>query len=336
MDCVKVGVIGAGYWGPNLIRNFFENPQTSLVGVADLREERLKYIHGTYPQVIATKDYKELLDQGLDAVVIATPTPTHHALAKECLSRGLNVMVEKPITLRSEHAEELIEIADKNGCVLMVGHTFEYNPAVRALKELMKSGDVGEIYYLDTARLNLGLFQGGLNAMWDLAPHDISILLYLMDQDPISVNAFGTACVFKETHDVIYMNLVFPNNLLAHVHVSWLDPCKVRRVTVVGSKKMVVYNDIEALEKIKIYDKGVEAPEYTDTFGDFQFSYRYGDVRIPNIRFTEPLRIEIQHFIDCVRNHTEPQSSGRVGLKVVRILEAAQRSMMNGSHQEML
>lgn len=184
--------------------------------------------------------------------------------------------------------------------------------------------------------MNLGLFQRDLSVLWDLAPHDLSILMYILGSTPLSVEAYGMDCVFKGIHDVAYMNLVFPNNVLAHIHVSWLDPCKVRRVTVVGSKKMVVYNDVEPLEKIKIYDKGVEAPDYTNNFGEFQCSYRYGDVLIPNIKFVEPLRQECQHFLECIKNHKKPLTSGEEGLKVVRILEAAQNSLMNSHHKEMI
>jgi predicted dehydrogenase len=229
------------------------------------------------------------------------------------------VLVEKPITLKSQHAEELINLSKKNDLVLMVGHTFEYNAAVHTLKLLVESGELGQIYYVDAARLNLGLFQRDLNVLWDLAPHDISILLYILNRTPISVSAHGMPFVNEGVQDVVYMNMVFPDNILAHIHVSWLDPCKVRRVTVVGSKKMVVYNDVESLEKIRIYDKGVDKPLYTDTFGDFQLSYRYGDVIIPNIRLTEP------------------QSSGQDGLHVVKIIEAAQRALnQNGKHQEVI
>lgn len=336
MSKIRVGVIGSGYWGPNLIRNFTEIQDSEVVAVADLREERLKNIQNVYHQVVTTTDYKTLFDMNLDAVVIATPPVTHYALACEALERGLNVFIEKPITTSSAQAEELIELADKRGCVLMVGHTFEFHTAVHALKKLVDSGEVGNVLYLDTARLNLGLFQRDLSVLWDLAPHDLSILMYILGSTPLSVEAYGMDCVFKGIHDVAYMNLVFPNNVLAHIHVSWLDPCKVRRVTVVGSKKMVVYNDVEPLEKIKIYDKGVEAPDYTNNFGEFQCSYRYGDVLIPNIKFVEPLRQECQHFLECIKNHKKPLTSGEEGLKVVRILEAAQNSLMNSHHKEMI
>ena len=337
VESLKLGVIGCGYWGPNLIRNFVEISTSEVVIVADLKEERLAHIKASYPQIMVTKDYQDLFNQNLDAVVIATPPATHYSFAKECLEHGMHVLVEKPITINSQHAEELIELSKKKSLVLMVGHTFEYNAAVHTLKSLIDSGELGQIYYVDAARLNLGLFQRNLNVLWDLAPHDISILLYILDRVPISVNAHGMPFVFEGVQDVVYLNMVFPDNILAHVHVSWLDPCKVRRVTVVGSKKMVVYNDVESLEKIKIYDKGVEMPPYTNTFGDFQYSYRYGDVIIPNIRFTEPLRKECEHFLDCINNHIEPQSNGQDGLRVVKIIEAAQRSLSeNGKHQEVI
>ena len=337
MDSIRIGAIGYGYWGPNLVRNFVENPISELVIVADLKTDRLSKIKATYPHIVVTKDYKNIFDEHLDAVVIATPPSTHYSLARECLEHGLHVLVEKPITLKSEDAEELIEISKEKNLILMVGHTFEYNAAVHTLKMLIDSGELGQIYYVDAARLNLGLFSTELNVLWDLAPHDISILLYILGQNPISVSAHGMPFVNEGIHDVVYMNMIFPNNILAHIHVSWLDPCKVRRVTVVGSKKMVVYNDIEALEKIRIYDKGVEKPPYTDTYGDFQFSYRYGDVIIPNIRFTEPLQKECQHFLECIVNHCEPQTGGLDGLQVVKIIEAAQKSLSeNGIHQEVI
>jgi predicted dehydrogenase len=337
MESIKVGAIGFGYWGPNLVRNFVENPSSEMVIIADLKKERLSKITESYPQVIVTNDYKELFNLDLDAVVIATPPGTHYPLAKECLEHGLHVLVEKPMTLNSQHAEELIDISKNKGLVLMVGHTFEYNVAVQTLKNLIDSGELGQIYYVDAARLNLGLFQRDLNVIWDLAPHDISILLYILGTTPLSVSAHGMPFVNEGIQDVVYINMVFPNNILAHIHVSWLDPCKVRRVTVVGSKKMVVYNDIESLEKIRIYDKGVEKPPYTETFGDFQLSYRYGDVVIPNIRLTEPLQKECQHFLDCIINHSIPQSDGQDGLHVVKIIEAAQRSLSeNGKHQEVI
>ena len=330
MQSIRVGVIGCGYWGPNLIRNFAELPTASLVGVADLEPDRRDYIKCRYPGVETTDDYWEFFSMSLDAVVVATPPPTHFPIAKACLEHDLHVLVEKPLTLSSKDALALIDLAKERRRILMVGHTFEYNAAVRALKELIDSGELGDIQYVDAVRVNLGLFQRDLDVIWDLAPHDISILLYLLDANPVLVSAQGADCIFRGKHDIAYLNLEFANRVLAHVRLSWLDPCKVRRITVVGSQKMVVYDDVENLEKIRIYDKGVEAPPYTDTYGDFQCSYRYGDVVIPNIRFVEPLRVECEHFIKCVTDGRRPLSCGGDGLKVVRVLEAAESSLYYG------
>lgn len=334
MNKLNVGVIGCGYWGPNLIRNFVEIPESNLVAVADVDTERLAHIKSRYPAVETTRDYGEFFSMPVDAIVVATPPATHHPIAMDCLQHGRHVLVEKPLALNSRDAQELVEVADAQGLTLMVGHTFEYNAAVHALKEIIESGELGQVYYIDMVRVSLGLYQADLNVLWDLAPHDVSILRYLLDQDPISITAQGAASIFPGKHDIAHLHLTFPNNILAHIHVSWLDPCKVRRVTVVGSHKMVIYDDVETLEKIRICDKGVEAPPYTDTFGEFQCSYRYGDIVIPHIRFTEPLRLECQHFLNSIRDRTEPRSSGRVGLKVVKILEVADRSLHNGARPE--
>ena len=334
MSRVKVGIIGCGYWGPNLIRNFVEIPNAKVIGIADLQKERLARIKQMYPHLLATEDFHELIDRGVEAVVIATPPATHFEIARECLDHGLHVLVEKPLTLNSAQAEDLIASAKAKQRTLMVGHTFEFNSGVQALKNLIDKGELGKILYIDSARLNLGLFQKDINVLWDLAPHDISILNYILGQHPVAVSAYGASCIAENNQDLVYMNLVFPGCVLAHVHVSWLDPCKVRRVTVVGSKKMAVFNDIEALEKIKIYDKGVDKQEYTETFGEFQFAYRYGDIQIPNIRFVEPLKLECQHFLDSILNQTTPRTSGEVGLSVVKVLEAAQRSLVNSGHMQ--
>lgn len=336
MNEVKMGIIGYGYWGPNIVRNFAELSLSEVVAIADLKEEQLNKARMKYPHIVLTKDYRDLFKLGLDAVVVATPPVTHYEIAKCCLEHGLHVLVEKPMTLNSQHAQDLISIAEARGLTLMVGHTFEYNTAVHELKKYIDSGELGEIFYMDTARLNLGLFQRDSNVLWDLAPHDISILLYLIDQPPISVSAQGGSFVFEDIPDVAYLHMIFQGHKHAYIHVSWLDPCKVRRVTVVGSKKMVVYNDIDNEQKIKIYDKGVQAPADTGSFADFQFSYRYGDITIPRIRYTEPLKEECQAFLDCIKNNKQPCSGGLRGWQVVKILEAAQRSMNNGSTQEVI
>lgn len=336
MNAIKIGVIGYGYWGPNLARNFSELPTSELVAIADQKGEQLKRAMVRYPGVELTTDYQDFFKMGLDAVVVSTPPKTHFAVAKDCLLHGLNVLVEKPITLNSRDAEELIQLASDKSLTLMVGHTFEYNSAVEAMKKYIESKELGDLYYIDAARLNLGLFSRDSNVLWDLAPHDISILLYLLGENPISVSAQGMPCVIPGVYDVAYLSLIFPHNLTAYVHVSWLDPCKVRRVTVVGSQKMAVYNDMESEGKIKIYDKGIVAPDYTNGFGEFQYNYRSGDITIPNIRYAEPLKQECSHFVDSIMNHTEPRSSGLAGLRVVKILEAAQRSITKSSTHELI
>lgn len=335
MDMINIGIVGCGYWGPNILRNFVEMPGVDVVAVADLRESQINRVKSTYPKIYTTKNYHDLIDMNIDAVAIATPPTTHHSIGKDFLRNGKHVLVEKPLTTSSEDALDLCHEAREKGLVLMAGHTFEYNSAVQELRRLMENGDVGQVHYIDTARLNLGLYQNGLNALWDLAPHDISILLYLFKQLPISVSAHGICCLFPNIYDVVYITLKFPDDLLAHIHVSWMDPCKVRRVTVVGSKKMVVYNDIETQEKLRIYDKGVDGPSKGDTMWDgVLFSYRYGDIIIPNIKSTEPLRQECNHFIDCIRTNSVPITDGYNGYSVVKILETAQRSLENSGQLE--
>lgn len=376
MDKLRIGVIGYGYWGPNLTRNFYELASANLVAIADLREERRKQALSKFPQLIAVGNYQELFDLGLDAVAISTPPATHHQIARECLEHDLHVLVEKPLTLKSQDAEDLVQLADSKGLILMAGHTFQYNSAVLELKRLIDSGELGKIYYLDAARLNLGLYQRDSNVLWDLAPHDISIFLYLLGRNPISVSAQGTSSICEGIHDVAYISLVFPENIPAFIHVSWLDPCKVRRITVVGSKKMAVFNDVENEQKIKIYDKGVDSPAYPNDFAEFQWSYRSGDILIPKIPFVEPLRRECQVFIErsllrqrarvdqttpdiqretvyasgkfsqrcsidssCTVCSGDPKgyySCGRDGLRVVKILETAQHSMVNGQTPEVI
>lgn len=331
MQTLKVGAIGYGYWGPNLIRNFVELPGSELCAVADLDRARLAHVQERYPTIRrTTSNYEELFEMGLDAVVVATPPHTHYRIVRNCLEHGLHVLVEKPLTLDSNEGCELIKIAEAHNRVLMVGHTFEYNPAVRALKEMIDSGELGEIQYIDAVRVSLGLFNAHLNVIWDLAPHDISILLHLMGEIPESIAAQGTACVQEGIEDVAYMTMRFSNNVMAHIRMSWLDPCKTRRITVVGSKKMVIYDDVEPQEKLKVYDKGVKAIRHTDTYGEFHFAYHYGDIVSPYLRFEEPLRLECEHFLNCIRTGERPLTDGYNGLRVVEIVEAAQRSLKNG------
>ena len=329
-SAIKVGVAGFGYWGPKLVRNLSEMSAAELTWVSDLDLARLQKVKSQYPALQTTSSFEEMLRSDVEAVVVATPIWTHYRLAKAALLAGKHVMVEKPLTDNSAEAEELTDLAERLGLTLMVGHTFVYNGAVRALRDIVQSGEIGEIYYVDAARLNLGLFQTKTNVLWDLAPHDLSILLHVLERDPVAVSARGSSSVTPGIHDVAYLELRFPDNLLAHVHLSWLDPCKVRRVTIVGSKKMVVYNDLHEIEKIRIYDKGVERPYETDRFNDFHLTYRYGGVNVPYIPVEEPLRRQCEHFVDCIRTGARPQSDGRIGTKVVRILEEADKSLQNG------
>jgi len=333
---IKVGVIGCGYWGPKLARNFHALDESDLVWVSDLRQDRLDHLKGLYPQVRTTKDYRDLLASDVDAIVVATPVSTHHSLATEALRAGKHVLIEKPIAASVREAEEIVAEGERQDRVVMVGHTFEYNPAVEAIKTIVASGELGEIYYVNGTRVNLGLFQPDINVVWDLAPHDVSILLFVLGLDPEQVSARGSVYVQrnKGIHDVAYLTFYFPNGVLADVRVSWLDPCKIRRYTVVGSEKMLVYDDIEPENKILIYDKGVEVPPYSDTEEEFHLSYRYGDVVPYPVNWAEPLKGECQHFLDCIQEGKEPRSSGRVGLKVVKVLEAAQRSLLNGGLRE--
>lgn len=327
-DPVRIGAVGSGYWGPNLIRNFVEIPDSELVGVADLDPDRLAQLGERYPQIDRlTTNYEELVDAGVDAVVICTPPETHYDIAGYFLENGVDVLVEKPLTVDAKLAERLTEMATSLDRVLMVGHTFEFNPAVRALKTMIDQGDLGPIRYIDAVRVGLGLFHPTLNVVWDLAPHDVSILLYLLGEYPVSVSTKGISCVQESVEDVAYMTLTFPSGIMAHARMSWLDPRKTRRITVVGANQMVVYDDVAAEEKLKVYDKRVDAIRRTETYGEFQFAYHYGSVMSPHIHFEEPLRVECRHFLECVRHRTRPHTDGLSGLRVVSVIEAAQESL---------
>lgn len=331
---VRVGVIGCGYWGPQLIRNIEAMSGARLTAVADQREERLEYLRRNHPSARRFRHHLELLSSGLvDAVVVSTPICTHYEVTRDALEAGKHVLVEKPLATSVRDGAELVHLAWRGGLTLMVGHTFVYNPAVAELRTIVQTGELGRIYYADGARLNLGLFQRHLNVAWDLAPHDISILLYVFDQHPIEVAARGCACIQPSVHDVVYLDLAFPTGIQARIHVSWLDPDKVRRMTVVGDQRMVVYDDVSLNEKIKIYDKGVVMP-MTDSFGEFQLSYRHGDIRIPPLGWGEPLRLETEHFVHCVRTGENPRSDGLQGLRVTAVLEAADRSLRHGGGLE--
>jgi predicted dehydrogenase len=281
--------------------------------------------------VHATNNVDEILTQDrVDAVVIATPTRTHYHLAKKALGKGIHVFTEKPMATSVAECEDLIGLSKKNERILFVGHIFLYNASVLKLKEYIRKGELGNISYVCSSRLNLGPVRNDVNALWDLTTHDISILLYLIESEPIGVNCQGLAYLNSKIHDVCTATVHFENGCMAILHSSWLDPNKVRTMTIVGDKKMALYNDIEPLEKIKIYEKGVDKPAYTDTFGEFQISYRYGDTFSPRIVEVESLRAECQHFLECVEQGLEPRTGGMNGLKVVKVLTAADHSLHNG------
>lgn len=336
MERIRFGVIGAGYWGPHLIRNLSEIPGSELKVICDLSEERLAALRPRYPSVAMTTDHRAILGPDVDAVVIATPVNTHYPLARDALRAGKHVLVEKPLTRSSAEARELIRAAEENSVLLMVGHTFEYNPAVLALKKIVDSGLIGRVLYIDAARLNLGQYRTDVNVLWDLAPHDVSIMNFILSSYPTHVSARGNACIQPNTHDVAYVELKYPDGVLGHLHVSWLEPCKVRRITVVGDEKMVVYNDVSAEEKLRIYDKGITKSTSSGDYADFQLSYHYGGVTIPAVPGGEPLKMELSHMIDCIRAGNRPRSDGLSGLNVIKVLEAADKSLQNGGLRDRL
>lgn len=329
-NIVKVGVIGCGYWGPNLIRNLQAQANAKVIAVCDNDPYRLQYVKGGYPSVEGYANFEAMLRQAdLDAVMIATSLEMHQAMAKSSLLAGKHTFVEKPMAACARECQELIDIARSQNMVLMVGHTFLYSTPVRKIKEIVNSGEIGDIRYISSRRLNLGLYQKDINVTWDLAPHDLSIILYIMDEVPISVNCQGKAHITPGIEDVTAMILNFSQERTAFIQSSWLDPRKVREMTIVGSKKMIVYDDIAPLEKIKIYDMRVERPPHYDTFAEFQYAYHYGDLYVPYVKQEEPLKVECQHFVDCILQGKKPLTNGEHGLDVIRILEASSASLKN-------
>ena len=325
---IVIGLVGCGYWGPNLVRNFRLLADCRLKSICDVSEERLTHLRNLYPGLETETKYENLLkDPALNAIVIATSVKFHHAMAKGSLLAGKHTFIEKPMAASVAQCEELIAIAKQQGVILMVGHTFLYSPAVRKIKEIVDRNDIGEIRYISARRLNLGLFQKDINVAWDLAPHDISIILYIMQETPYSVNCRGAAHVTPGIEDVTSMSLHFSNEKSATIQSSWLDPKKVREITIVGSERMIVYDDVVAQEKIKIFDVNVKRPPRYDTFAEFHYAYHYGDTYSPYIKADEPLKIECQHFLDCIRNGRTPITSGTKGLEVVKILEASTASI---------
>lgn len=324
---VNIAIIGIGAWGMNHVRNFAELQDANLYACCDLNLQRLNQISKAYPGTQTTQDYEQILnDSAVDAVVIAASAATHFHLAKQALQAGKHVFIEKPMTLDVAEAEELIRLSEQAGLVLMVGHLMEYHPGTEKLKQLICDGELGKIYYFYSQRVNLGKIRADENALWSFAPHDISMMLYLLNQFPINVSARGESYLQKGIHDVVFVTLRFPNQVMANIHLSWLDPHKIRKITVVGSKKMAVFDDVDSAEKIKIYDHGVEPNHKVVSYSE-SFTLRYGDIIIPHIRMTEPLKIECQHFLDCIQRGQRPRSDGQDGLRVVKVLQAAQRSL---------
>jgi len=329
MDEVVVGIVGLGYWGPNLLRNFSQIEQCKVKVCCDLDEEILASIKKQYNYMETTNSYSYLIeDSEIDAIIIATSAATHYSLAKQAILNGKNVFVEKPLSLEVSHAEELALMAEKHNVKLMVGHLMMYHPAVEMLKDMIKNSELGDIYYIYSQRVNLGLVRNDTNALWDFGPHDVSIIIYLLGIEPEIVSAKGRAYLQDNIEDVVFLNLQFSNKVMAQIQLSWLDPHKVRRTVIVGSRKMVVFDDMEPTEMIRIYDRGVNIQDY-NSFGE-SLSLRFGDIRTPYIKMKEPLRIECQHFIDCINMNLEPKSDGWNGLQVVKVLTAAQESLNNG------
>lgn len=325
---IRVGVIGYGYWGPNLVRNFTNLANTQVVAVCDQSPSRLELVHKRYPGVQTWQDPQQLLTSPLiDAVAIATPVSSHYELALAALQHNKHVLVEKPLTMSTQQAQTLITEAKKRQRVLLVDHTFVYTSAVRKLKTLIQTQELGEIYYYDSVRVNLGLFQHDVNVLWDLAVHDLSIIDYLFSTPPNAVSATGISHLPGEPENLAYLTLFFPNNLIAHIHVNWLAPVKVRRTLIGGSQKMIVFDDLEPTEKIKVYDKGVNVVTDRESVYNMLISYRTGDMYSPHLEATEALTLELQHFADCILHQHAPITGGEAGYRVVAILEAAMRSM---------
>jgi predicted dehydrogenase len=327
---IRVGVIGYGYWGPNLVRNFAERPDAQVVAVADRRPERLALVQRRYPGIRVTADPADLIaDPAVDAVVIATPVALHFELAIAALRAGKHVLVEKPMASTSEEASRLIDEAARRRLVLMVDHTFVYTGAVQKMGELVGSGELGDLYYYDSVRINLGLFQQDVDVLWDLAVHDLSIMDFVLPQQPVSVSATGLAHVPGKPKNIAYMTMFFDGPMIAHVHASWLAPVKVRRTLLGGSRRMVVFDDLEGSEKIKVYDSGISVDPSPENVYQMLVGYRTGDMWAPKLSVTEALAVEAAHFVDCVARSTRPKSDGEAGLRVVRLLEAASVSMQS-------
>ena len=330
---VSVSVIGCGYWGPNYVRIFSELRESKISYCCDLNEENLAKVKHLYPAMKTTKDYKEVAnDRNTDAVVVTTPLNTHHEIAKYCLERGKHVLIEKPFTSSSEEGKELMKIANKKKLVLMAGHVYEYHPGVRKLKEILTRGELGELYYMSAERVGLGPIRKYASALWDLATHDISIALYLLGTMPREVTAKGESYIQKNVEDLVFLTLKFPNDILCNILASWIAPEKIRKVTLVGSKGMAVFNDVEKSEMIKIYEREIDKTllDTTPSYVDHQSIVRVGDIRVPRVDQAEPLKNMCKHFLECILERKKPLTDAHDGVNVVKVLEAAQASLKKG------
>lgn len=326
MRKTRVGIIGLGAWGWNVARCFYELPDCDLTACCDLSEARRNAAEKNWPGVKAYAAVDEMLAiSGIDAVIVSAPAVTHYLLVRKALHAGLDVFVEKPFTLNADHADELLHLSEARSRVLMVGHLLEYHPVVEELRNLIRSGELGDIYYIYTQRVNLGRIRGDENALWSFAPHDISQILFMLELEPVDVSARGQSFIQNGIEDVVFLSLFFENRIMAHIHISWLDPHKTRTTTIVGSKKMAVFDDTAATEKLRIYDS-CATPQQARSYGE-AIQVRFGDIRIPRVSAAEPLKIECQHFLDCVAHRSCPRSDATDGLRVVRLLEAAQQSL---------
>lgn len=329
---VKIGVIGCRYWGPNIVRNFQALESCQVDMVADLNPENLAKIKSLYPHISVTQNYRDILaNPHINAVSIVTPASTHYSLSKEALLAGKHVLTEKPMALKVSEGEELTALAKKAGKVLMVGHTFEYSPAVRKIKEIIKKEELGKLSFISSSRVNLGLHRSDVNVVWDLAPHDISILTYLLGRYPLNVSARGEAFIQKNREDFAFIEFEFPKKIIAHIHVSWLFPFKERQMIIVGSKKMLVYNDVNPTKPISIYNKGINCLTFQKS-RQKNISYYDKGVRYPKVSSEEPLKIECRHFIECIQKNKTPLTNGKRGVEVLKILEVIQKSLDSNGH----
>jgi predicted dehydrogenase len=326
---INVGIVGYGYWGPNLARNFSSHRDCRLVAICDANQDRAELAARAYPAATITHNYHDLLrNEEISAIVIATPVDSHFQLVKDALMAHKDVLVEKPITRTVAEAKELVAVAEKNGCILAVDHTFLFTAAVKKIKEIIDSGDLGKILYVDSVRINLGLFQQDVNVIYDLAPHDLSIVTHLIEDDPEYVRAMGACHAPTSLENIAYLHLEYADGMIAHFHLNWLAPVKIRRFLIGGTNKMIVYDDLEGSEKVKVYDKGIVVTENDiDAFYKIKVDYRTGDMVAPKLLLREALNVEVEHFLACLSSRSQPISSGKSGIKVLRIIEAAQLSI---------